>query len=714
MTENWPKVHTFRVAIRVRPFLKHETGNVPAIRFLPNDPQMLVADDKPFVFDHIYNEESQENFYASLIYPMVTKLLEGYHCTIMAYGHTGTGKTHTMGSGINAEDGVNAGLLQRSLNDIFLRAAQNSVYFSISISGIEIYNDKAYDLLGDAERPLKVARMCSASSHLVRSPNEAVQYFRKGILARHTRSTKLNQQSSRSHALFTVNCNIKNGNHETNACLHLVDLAGTEGVRETGHEGAAFTEGIKINQSLLGLHLLLRNLAKSENTVSYRESVLTTLLQDALNSNNYVTLIGCISPSMEHIKRTITTLEFVSGAKSVRSKPLLQLQYNEYKKENKCDGDHTKDDTMFLVPKTPKFKRPPFGKHTPTLNQARTIGKTTAVSKSCTESPMPTRKPFTPIQKNNTFSTPQKIYQKTTKFNSTTDCTPTRIKQISSTPAARMEMVTPKQTPIPLDYSGFITDMSRISTSSHASAFGNSKTYSPEIEILRENMHAIMSRLEGLEKQNKENVKKDKTDITLTAMENVTDLESCSLDNTLLQSTILENPVKSNKKVRRSIRIQHKKNMTVLNNKMNQTRMISVASVQGNKTIGVPHHPVPSNNAHLTINLTMDKMGNPVILDAYGVPNRNNVYKSKSKEHLKKLRHSLSKNSQPVTKLLLHTLNTSSAKDMQVLETVGPVTAQLIVEHRERIGKFRCLQELKDIPFWKQKSFERFLSAYNL
>lgn len=41
MTENWPKVHTFRVAIRVRPFLKHETGNVPAIRFLPNDPQVI-------------------------------------------------------------------------------------------------------------------------------------------------------------------------------------------------------------------------------------------------------------------------------------------------------------------------------------------------------------------------------------------------------------------------------------------------------------------------------------------------------------------------------------------------------------------------------------------------------------------------------------------------------------------------------------------------
>lgn len=62
---------------------------------------MLVVDEKPFVFDHIFNEESQENFYSSLIYPMVTKLLEGYHCTVMAYGHTGTGKTHTMGSGIN-------------------------------------------------------------------------------------------------------------------------------------------------------------------------------------------------------------------------------------------------------------------------------------------------------------------------------------------------------------------------------------------------------------------------------------------------------------------------------------------------------------------------------------------------------------------------------------------------------------------------------------
>lgn len=81
---------------------------------------MLVADDKPFVFDHIYNEESQENFYASLIYPMVTKLLEGYHCTIMAYGHTGTGKTHTMGSGIN-------------VNRIFKQSHDGLIYFIVLI-----------------------------------------------------------------------------------------------------------------------------------------------------------------------------------------------------------------------------------------------------------------------------------------------------------------------------------------------------------------------------------------------------------------------------------------------------------------------------------------------------------------------------------------------------------------------------------------------------
>lgn len=78
-------------------------------------------------------------------------------------------------------------------------------------------------------------------------------------------------------------------------------------------------------------------------------------------------------------------------------------------------------------------------------------------------------------------------------------------------------------------------------------------------------------------------------------------------------------------------------------------------------------------------------MGNPVILDAYGVPNRTAIHRPKSinqKEQIKKLKHNLSKNSLPVIKLLLHTLNTSSVKDMQILETVGPVTAQLIVEHR--------------------------------
>lgn len=89
---------------------------------------------------------------------------------------------------------------------------------------------------------------------------------------------------------------------------------------------------------------------------------------------------------------------------------------------------------------------------------------------------------------------------------------------------------------------------------------------SPEIQNLRNDVEALISRLDGLEKQNKES-KKDKRDLTLTAMENVAELESYSID----QSTIVENPVKSSKKARRSVRLQQKKNMSLINNKMSKT-----------------------------------------------------------------------------------------------------------------------------------------------
>lgn len=62
--------------------------------------------------------------YQTAISPIVTEVLEGFNCTIFAYGQTGTGKTYTMEGGPrNSVDGSNmsaeAGIIPRAIKQIF-------------------------------------------------------------------------------------------------------------------------------------------------------------------------------------------------------------------------------------------------------------------------------------------------------------------------------------------------------------------------------------------------------------------------------------------------------------------------------------------------------------------------------------------------------------------------------------------------------------------
>lgn len=52
--------------------------------------------------------------------------------------------------------------------------------------------------------------------------------------------------SSRSHAIFTITMEQKNGDDILCAKLHLVDLAGSERAKRTGADGMRLKEGISI------------------------------------------------------------------------------------------------------------------------------------------------------------------------------------------------------------------------------------------------------------------------------------------------------------------------------------------------------------------------------------------------------------------------------------------------------------------------------------
>lgn len=65
---------------------------------------------------------------------------------------------------------------------------------------------------------------------------------------RRTRPTALNTNSSRSHGIVVVYKKTVN----LSSSFYMVDLAGSEGVRRTGHKGEALAEGSHINRGLLG------------------------------------------------------------------------------------------------------------------------------------------------------------------------------------------------------------------------------------------------------------------------------------------------------------------------------------------------------------------------------------------------------------------------------------------------------------------------------
>lgn len=125
----------------------------------------------------------------------------------------------------------------------------------------------------------------------LQGPQDALRCLQQGALARTTASTNMNEQSSRSHALFTIlirrqrvmsNEGDDDDLETLTSKFHFVDLAGSERLKRTGATGDRAREGISINCGLLALGNVisaLGDLTKKATHVPYRDSKLTRLLQ---------------------------------------------------------------------------------------------------------------------------------------------------------------------------------------------------------------------------------------------------------------------------------------------------------------------------------------------------------------------------------------------------------------------------------------------------
>ncbi|KAL8213831.1 hypothetical protein R6Q57_003280 [Mikania cordata] len=303
--------------------------------------------DRSFVFDKVFGPKSQQrDLYHSAVSPIVFEVLEGYNCTIFAYGQTGTGKTYTMEGGGRKKNGEfpsDAGVIPRAVRQIFdILEAQNAEY-SMKVTFLELYNEEITDLLAPEEasrfpedkskKPIALMEdgkggvlVRGLEEEMVSTADEIYRILEKGSAKRRTAETLMNKQSSRSHSIFSITIHIKERTpegEEVIRCgkLNLVDLAGSENISRSGAKEGRAREAGEINKSLLTLGRVINTLVERSGHIPYRDSKLTRLLRDSLGGKTKTCIIATISPSIHSLEETLSTLDYAHRAKNIKNKP---------------------------------------------------------------------------------------------------------------------------------------------------------------------------------------------------------------------------------------------------------------------------------------------------------------------------------------------------------------------------------------------------------
>ncbi|XP_027881820.1 kinesin-like protein KIF11, partial [Xiphophorus couchianus] len=272
------------------------------------------------------------------------EVIMGYNCTVFAYGQTGTGKTFTMegertpNAQLTWEEDPLAGIIPRTLHQIFEKLSENGTEFSVKVSLLEIYIEELFDLLSpteDVDERLQLfddprnkhgVVVKGLEEVVVHNKNEVYQILERGAAKRRTASTLMNAYSSRSHSVFSVTIHMKEITLDGEELvkigkLNLVDPAGSENIGRSGAMGQRACEAGNINQSLLTLGQVITALMEKRSHVPYRESKLTRILQDSLGGRTKTSIIATVSPSSSNLEETLSTLAYASRAKNIINKP---------------------------------------------------------------------------------------------------------------------------------------------------------------------------------------------------------------------------------------------------------------------------------------------------------------------------------------------------------------------------------------------------------
>ncbi|TPP46982.1 Kinesin motor domain family protein [Leishmania donovani] len=335
--------------------------------------------------------DDQQSVYEFIGPRMYEAVMSGFNACLFAYGQTGSGKSYSMigptdalsgATGASASSSGNSGhspppaqrdiltvempaehgIMPRLCSDLFRlmreeREKDEGVTYSVELSFLEIYCEKVHDLIAAASsltaansNSTYVGTSASASASLrirqhpsrgpyveglshvkVRDAGSVIKYLLSGLRERATAETKMNEHSSRSHAILQLHITkvLADTDESTGGVItrtrmckvNMVDLAGSERVSQSGVSGDRLEEAKNINLSLSTLGRVIQQLSEKQagkNVIpAYRDSVLTWLLSDSLGGNSKTIMLATVAPSAYCYQQTLNTLRFAGVAKKI-------------------------------------------------------------------------------------------------------------------------------------------------------------------------------------------------------------------------------------------------------------------------------------------------------------------------------------------------------------------------------------------------------------
>ncbi|CBZ28828.1 putative kinesin [Leishmania mexicana MHOM/GT/2001/U1103] len=351
------------VAVRIRPPIGCERYEPVCARKADDDQTITISAEETsasvdgvsvFQFDYVFDEtDDQVAVYEESVQEMVDHALSGFNATVFTYGQTGSGKTYTILGSKSADGKVTegSGAFMRVFDDLFTyrESVKDRVHMVITLSALELYVEDVMDLLMDKKK-LKLRETpeetITVGIHTVEvhTMADVERNFDVANSFRSVTATKMNDTSSRSHALFFIDIfqipvekllqppKLSQLIDETGMSLSkgvpgviksriaLVDLAGSERVKRSGATGQAMVEAQAINKSLSTLGTVINAMYLQNPHIPFRESKLTKLLKPCfVDTTSRLLLIGQVAPPSNSASESLGTLRFCDRVKGLKA-----------------------------------------------------------------------------------------------------------------------------------------------------------------------------------------------------------------------------------------------------------------------------------------------------------------------------------------------------------------------------------------------------------